>query len=169
MAIVTTPGSASANSYVTVAELRTYASERPHASTVPTADADAEKYLIYGTRLLDTNVPRGVITNIDGALLWPRKWVKKKHQDYVVYYGDNTIPQPLKDGLCELALDLIDNDVAAVSDMAGFKKVKIDTLMFEANPGTERSIYSDTVILYIDHLFYEIKGGKEINYRVRRA
>ena len=91
-----------ANSYVTVAECRSYASAR--ALTVPALDVDLEALLISAIDYLESKRSQYQGTKTDPAnqaLQWPRTGV------YIdcVEIGPNTIPKELKDAQCRLACE----------------------------------------------------------------
>lgn len=86
-----------ANSYVTVAELTTYADERG----VTISAAEEEDLLIEAMDYLESLDYIGYRYTEDQALEWPRADAVK----YKIYWYEVTeIPQDLKDAQCEIAL-----------------------------------------------------------------
>lgn len=164
-----TPGSPDANSYGTVAGLLDYSDSRPNSPTLPTPSVAMNPYLLYGTQMLDTGVPKGYKTFSEGALLWPRGRVKNNDPSSIYYYDSQTIPQPLEFGLYEMCLDMINRDIAAASDLAGFSSVKIGSLTFEADSNTEIGLFSPQVKVYINHLFVALTGEPQNSAMVVRV
>jgi len=117
MALVETPGDASANSYATVAELDAYAATRPGLQTwFATASTPAkEAALIMATRMLDGRLvwTGAATTPAVQALGWPRTGMANRN----AYAIDSAVlPRELKEATCEQALQmgtgsgLADND-----------------------------------------------------------
>lgn len=118
--LVTTAGSASANSYVTITQFRTYCSGVwPRPAIADLSDDEIERLAVTATRLLDQENWIGVITADTQALAWPRTAARKAKVrvgywgDYPLtetlsptYYAIDEIPQPVKDAQCELMLAL---------------------------------------------------------------
>lgn len=102
-------GVADANSFVTVAEATAYAEAR--GLSLPATDAEKEQLLIKAADYLLSVEDRfkGERVAADQALSWPRK--------DVYLYGsleplpDNQIPKALKNAQCQLAVDLVNNDL----------------------------------------------------------
>ena len=121
-----TVGGSAANVYLTLADAETYFSARPFTSVwTAAADADKNVALVYATTLLDQqkwkgakgSTPAGALTQ---ALAWPREWAPTLEADAnpefvteyfidlsVGYYSSLTIPQPIRDATCELALEIL--------------------------------------------------------------
>lgn len=88
-----------AESYVSVAELRTYATRR--GQQLPADDSGCEALLIQAVDFLQTLRWKGSKTTTTQRLKWPRQDV------WTDDYGPidkNTIPQELKDAQCTLAI-----------------------------------------------------------------
>lgn len=130
------PGSASANSYATLAEANTYHESHLYGS-VWTAAADALKInaLITATRLLDENVVWvGWPTNAGQALGWPRAGGLLR-SGYAIQSGE--IPIALKNATAEFARLLIDAGGMpnSGSDIpAGLKRIKAGSVELEYDP-----------------------------------
>lgn len=130
--IVATPGSATANSYLTVAEDLAYQETRLFASTMPASGETQKAALVMATRLLDALLSRasesvdalsgkdiilgwtGQATDGVQALCWPRTGMYTRN-GYEI--ASNVIPQALKEAVSEFAHQLtlgdknLDNDV----------------------------------------------------------
>jgi len=105
MALDATPGSASANSYVTLTEAEAYFADRLRVDAWTSASAaDKEKALLTACRHLerhrywDGGGP--AFTDPHQRLAFPRKRDTNAAGDYI-------IPQPVKDAQCEEALALL--------------------------------------------------------------
>lgn len=114
LVIVTTAGSATANSYATLVQAEDYALTLPIRPDWAAAD-DATKNaaLVQATRMLDTILWSGWRTEPTvQALQWPRQGVADREG----YYLDPaTIPAKVRDACCEFAVRLIADDRAADS------------------------------------------------------
>ena len=150
--IVATPGSATANSYVTEAEAIAYAATRLNLSgwtTVAgsTATENEKKALIEATRELDMLTFRG--RRIDSAqyLKWPRAYAAMEEDEPLdtiltsynldLYYSG--VPQRLKDATIELAFEFLragEVDIAAAPESAGVIREKIDVIETEWSAGS---------------------------------
>ena len=102
-------GVANANSFVTVAEATAYAAAR--GLSLPSTDAEKEQLLVKAADyLLSIEFQyQGVRVDADQSLPWPRA--------DVYLYGSieplpvNQIPKALKNAQCQLAVDLVNNDL----------------------------------------------------------
>jgi hypothetical protein len=122
MALDTTPGAATANSYASLAEFKTYRTNRlPAVAQVLLAtDPAIEVGLIMGARSLDANLDwTGSAVDAVQALTWPRTSMLSRNKFPIPSSGVTSIPQPLKDAQCEIAyqllagVDLVSDNVAA--------------------------------------------------------
>jgi len=116
LTIVATAGSASANSYCTVAEASAY--NEAHVSGATWSDADPEdqkRALIMATRQLDAYLSwSGVATTDSQVLAWPRTGMIDPVTEDVI--GEDVIPQRLKNAVAEQARLLLVRDRSAESD-----------------------------------------------------
>jgi hypothetical protein len=99
MALVTTPGSATADSYISLTEADIYAAAR-FGSDVWSAlsDADQEKALRQATRDIDRGRFRGVKTNPGQALQFPRDYRSESAADSL------DVPDEVQEACFEQAL-----------------------------------------------------------------
>ena len=131
--LVTTIGSATANSFVTEDEADTYLDARLNASAWNDEDDDDQKLraLIEATRQLTLLVYAGERASGTQALAWPRVYAPNTDAPttlvdpstyipigpaMIVYYDNDEIPQRIKDATCELALEFLKagtTDIAA--------------------------------------------------------
>ena len=108
MALDTTVGGASANSYASLAEFNSYWTGRmiPTGQAAPStfSDADKESQLKQATIELDLLRYRGRQKTETQALKWPRT---ELYTDEGWVVDSDTIPQKIKDAQCELAYALL--------------------------------------------------------------
>lgn len=143
MTLTATAGSASANSYCTLAEAETYFGNS-YGRAVWTSASDANKniVLIEATRLLDTLVKwQGYLATATQALRWPRTYVRDPDSypgstafmDIGLggpYLDSTTVPQPIKEIACELAYSILSNGgfSAVENDVT---KVRVGTIIVD--------------------------------------
>lgn len=113
MALVTTPGDASADSYADLAEANTYNANRLHAAAwIAATDPTKEAGLRWAAILLDGN-PRswsGAQAASTQALRWPRTGMATRDGFAIPSTGATSIPKSLKDAQSEFARQLIGTD-----------------------------------------------------------
>lgn len=166
VAIVATAGSASANSFVTLAEANTFMEARLNASTWETDASDDTKNraLVEATREIGTLGYDGNRTDDVQALSWPRQWAVNPDDPNGDYYATTEIPQRVKDATMELAFQFVKagtTDVAAQDSTAGITRKKIDVLEteyaeFGRASGLDRY---PRVMNYIRPLLSMVSGG----------
>lgn len=147
MAIITTAGSATANSYASVAELDAYAENRlPVAAAFATAsDELKEAALIAAARGIDANIDwTGVATVPETqAMTWPRAGMLNRNK-YAI--ANTVIPVDLKNAQCEFAYQLIagadkvSDDDAAAKGVASLKAGSVAIGFQTVNTATEESV-----------------------------
>ena len=125
--IISTPGAADANSYLTVAEAQAYFDTRLHSEVWDTLDQEAA--LINATRLIDAYVCfTGSSATSTQALAWPRIGMLSLQGFPIPSSGALSIPIQLKNATAELALLLGGEDDRTLEDeiaMAGLTKLKV--------------------------------------------
>ena len=114
--IIATAGSATANSYATVAEADSYHQAHVSPATWDAATSDEKcKALQMATRLLDQRFEwKGVAAGNTQALLWPRVGVVGP-KGYLL--ANDTIPDALKNATAEQARLLLDEDRTVDSEV----------------------------------------------------
>lgn len=127
LVLVSTPGSASANTYALLAEAEAYAltltvKDDWLAADDPTKNAA----LVQATRGLDNLRWKGLkSTVITQPLQWPRAWVTDR--DGFALASD-TIPQKIKDATCEFAIRIVADDRAADAGGLVYKSLELGSL-----------------------------------------
>jgi len=150
LSIVATAGSASANSYITLAEAEAYV-ETLCFSEAWTGKTDPQKNaaIVSATRLLDTLRWVGMRSAQDQALAWPRMapwtvdpFIRANLSPGVgdllmlmdgdgYYVPTDEIPVKVKNATCELALRLLGEDRTADAGALAPSRVKIGSLEIE--------------------------------------
>jgi len=133
--IVATVGGASSNSFVLLTEFETYLDSRLNATTEDALSDDLKnRALAEATRYL--SVLNWCGYRVDGTQLlsWPRQWALDPDSPVQDYYATTVIPQRVKDGTMELALQFLQagtTDVAALDPTRNVKRKKVDVLETE--------------------------------------
>lgn len=112
MAIDATPGGASANSYITVADADLYFSSRLNSETWDDSPLQ-EEALIQSCLRLEQYDYVGVVVTETQVLKWPR--MLNDDGDLIRNYAINLVPMPMKQAQCELALALLNTGGEAVA------------------------------------------------------
>ena len=114
--IVSTAGSASANSFVTEDEFSSYIETRLNSSAYSSASTtDKQKAIIEATRDLSDLQYYGERVDGTQALSWPRSYAPNPDApvidtvlgDTLADFAEDEIPQRVKDATCELALQYL--------------------------------------------------------------
>lgn len=130
MALVIEDGSevSTANSYVTVAEIRTYATTRG-VTTIPAVDAEVEVLAIKSMDYLESLRSQyvGSKAGEDQPLSWPREDV------YIdgYYFASDDIPQELKDAQCQLSIEAVTEELQPNRGGRTIVKEKVDVIEVE--------------------------------------
>ncbi len=168
--LVSTPGDANANSYLTVAEGDSYHDSRLTATDWSDATTDTKTVaLIMATRILDAMYDwRNFTATDEQVLLWPRDgMVDYKERNFI----ENTdIPQELKNAVAELARQLIIEDRTLDSDIS---KLKITNLT--AGPvslgfgeGVEPQVIPDAVFWLIPRWWGQLRERRPVVIPIAR-
>ena len=145
--IVATAGSATANAFVTAAEMTSYCDARLNATAWTGADAQLPA-LVEATRDISLLDFVGSRTDATQALSWPRAYAPDPDAPSVLtdpativlsdgppyYFADDEIPQRVKDATCELALQYLKlgtTDAASLPTNQGVIRKKVDVLETE--------------------------------------
>lgn len=154
MAIVVETGAivAGANSYVTEAELTTWATARG----ITIADADREKWLILAMDYLETLSYKGYIVEEGQPLQFPRRYLKIDGY----YIEQDEIPEELKNVQLHLASQ-ISQGVNPISDVGrNVKRRKVGDLEIEYMDGAGNTTVDRKLSMLIRKLIkYPVAGG----------
>jgi hypothetical protein len=143
VAITATAGSASANSYVTLAEADTYMESRLNSSTWDDATTDNQnRALVEATRELDVLLFTGRKAEDAQALQWPRDNAIDPDSPNAFFFATTEIPQRVKDAQMELAFQFIKSgttDVAALDATLNVRSKTIDVISTEYTEPYQRA------------------------------
>jgi hypothetical protein len=143
LAIVATVGSASANSYVTLAAAETALEARLNASLWTAATDDTKnRALVEAQKELQTLPWKGSRTDDTQVLAWPRAYVENIDasddadigETGVTEYADTVIPDRVSAAQIELAFQFVKagtTDLAVPSSREGVKRKRVDVLETE--------------------------------------
>jgi hypothetical protein len=146
ISIVATPGSASANSFVTEAEFVAYAATRlntPAGTSAAEPCSETEKKaMIDATReITDLEGWIGYRVGDTQVLSWPRQAAINPLSPFGALFATNEIPQLVKDATVELALEFIKAgtiDIAKPDPNANVIEKTIDVLTTKYASPSER-------------------------------
>jgi hypothetical protein len=146
--IVTTIGSASANSYISLADANTYHKEQryhTYETWLEYGSSTRSSALVWATRLLDEQVDwEGTIVYPAGALRWPRYdvWNLDGYQ-----LSQTEYPTFLEYAVAEYAYHLLVEDRTEETnrDMKGFKEMRIGDLHLIIDEWTNKPVIPPAV------------------------
>ena len=178
--VVATVGSATANSYVTVAATTTYLNERLNTgewtTAVDAADGKPERALIMATRRIDDERFRGEpvspLTDVESgtsatqALKWPRYGT---FNDAGWAFDNDEIPLGVQRATMELALHYLnegDTDALADTGLKGFRNVKVGPLDITPVSGFRAGALPDVVVRLLRPV---LAGGGSMSFHVSRS
>lgn len=144
-----TAGGSSSNSYVTQAEADTHFDGRLDEDFTWAGAAFPVEALITAARRLDQETWKGIATDSDQALAWPRYGVKDKDGRQI---ANDAIPTAVKRAQMELAWALLsDDDFFSDTGLEGFKSLKVGPLEMETRMRPAGNLPAN-VRREIDHL-----------------
>lgn len=133
--IVATVGSASANSFTTLAEWTTYMESRLNSTSFDDATTDEKnRALCEATRELSTLGWYGYRTDDVQALAWPREWVFNPDDPNNDYFDNDVVPDRVKRATYELGLAFLKagtTDVVSLDTSLNVKSQTIDVISTE--------------------------------------
>lgn len=155
MAIITTPGAANANSYVTLAEVDSYFNTAfAHGTTFWNS---SEAAILHAARLIDRlSSFFGTKADQAQAMAWPRFGVYNEDGWLI---DEATIPQRVKDAQCELAGFLAREDRTEGMTAQGLDELKIGPLDLKFSNGGEPELVPDVVWEMLAPYLLSASGG----------
>ncbi len=131
--LVTTAGSASANSFATAAQFETYCDGRSNAAAAfAAADDDAiARALMDATLELDLLTYIGRRVDTTQALSWPRLNAINPDHPYLDWFTNTEIPTRLVKATCEYALQFLkggDTDIAGEDTSRNIIEESVDVI-----------------------------------------
>lgn len=158
--LIATPGSASANSYLTVAEGDTYHDARLSATDWSGASADTRTVaLIHATRTLDAMMDWAQHqTDEDQALRWPRQGVVAANE--LEFIAETEVPQELKNATAEFARQLIVSDTTANSDIETLKirSLSAGSVALTFDGGVTNKVIPDSVYFLLPEWWFSVNS-----------
>ena len=117
MAIIVEDGTrpAGANSYISVADSRTYHAARANTAWSTLTDEEAEQALIRGTQYMESAYRarwKGYRVNADQLMMWPRQNVVIEDAPYGQIVSPTAVPVEVKNACAEFALRASSEDLA---------------------------------------------------------
>ncbi len=172
--IVATAGSATANSYVTLAVANQYHEDRPPAGTTwsgAASDAVKDAALLWATTLMDnlfewTGWPAVPTTQ---ALLWPRSGMRYRNG---VAVPITIIPVELQEATAEYARQLLAEDRAADSDIEtqGINKIVAGPVELGFKNTVSAKVVPDAAVhLLVSEWYSAIRGRASMTAELQRA
>lgn len=130
-----TAGSASANSFITLAEAASYLEARLNTTTWDAATTDTQsRALVEATREISNKEFIGQRATSTQSLAWPR-WNATNPDSPTGYYYDSAIvPDRVKNATCELAFQFVNagtTDIAIADPNAGLIAKTVDVLSWQ--------------------------------------
>lgn len=130
--VETGTGSASSNSYISVADFETYASDRGITLT-----GVSSELLIMAMDYIESMKFIGNKNTSEQALQWPRVYA---YLDGFVI-DSTTIPVLLKDALCEVAIGIDEGNNPLASEDRQTKREKVGDIEVEYESGSRNYVY----------------------------
>ena len=123
LTLTATAGSASANTFITLADANSYHEARVNNSDWTGAtDANKNAALVWATRLLDDQPWYGQITATTQALRWPRTGCYDREGNAL---ASTTIPAFLENATAELAMFLLAEDRTAGAGALSYETLSV--------------------------------------------
>ena len=182
--IVATVGSATANSYVTLAEANSFVEGLTQSDDVVawgnSTDDEKNRALFSSTRRIDREQFLGAKASDTQARQWPRSGVRVPDQYTNLYglsfpnriladyYTDTEIPPEVQDAQIELAVYLNNNkDGIGLSGLEDFASVAIGNL--NVTPRFYGAVGIDRIPPIVDHYLMGIRIGGRANLQIKRS
>lgn len=151
MALDATVGGANANAYLDRTTADAYFANRLYASDWNNATTGTkEQALMTATARIDQETFIGYRVSTTQALRWPRFSVPIPGEEFYYggvggYYATDSIPKPVKDATCEMALYLLANDFLKPTGLENFKALTVGPIAMEMLQPIRSGILPDQV------------------------
>lgn len=156
MPLDATAGGMTANSYLTRAEAAAYFARRLRTSAwVGASDPEKDLALMTATARLDQEDFLGVKATREQALKWPR-YDTCDRDGY--WYDSDSVPRPVQDAACELALYLLETDGLRQSGLSNFAHIKLGPLDITPKQPQSSGALPAQVVRLLDHLLTSAPG-----------
>lgn len=146
------------NSYITEDDADLYFEDRNHVDAWDSLD-NKEKALVSASQILDWYMTwKGYKADGEQPMQWPRTGVIRKDGTEV---ADDIIPRDVKVATCELALSSIDDDRTSDDSLAGISKVKVSSLMIQADEKDHTASHRSVIPEKIKYILKDLisQGG----------
>jgi hypothetical protein len=159
--IVATLGSASSNSYITLAEADQFVDDRPAASSTWASATDAEKTqaILWATKLMDRLIDwEGQVVDGVQSLDWPRNGLIYP-SGYAV--ESDIIPVEIKDATAEFARQLLDEDRSGDSavETQGLTSLRVGPIALTFKDSVFAKVVPDAVVNLIpEEWLLQVRG-----------
>jgi hypothetical protein len=165
-----TPGSSTANSYVTLAVANQYHLDRPAVGTTWSGASDDQKTaaLLWATKLLDLLWTwKGYTTTSTQALMWPRNGLMTRNGWESL--PSDTVPIEIQHATAEYARQLLAGDLAGNSDIEtkGITAITAGPVSLQFKDSVRAKPVPDTVVYLIPREWGYITGGGGVRQAVR--
>ena len=159
LVVETGAGLSNSNSYVTVAEADTYLSTNKYYSAwADYDDEDKANVLIIASRLIDSYMNWfGTKTVESSAMRWPREGVYSLDG---VEISSVSIPQNLKNAVCEFAYTQYSTNREQESGSLGISELKVDVIELKFDKTDRPFTMPNNVIIWLRGLGYPVEGSK---------
>lgn len=118
------------NSYIDVADAELYFADRLHSSAWTGATAgDKSASLIGATKAIEAFKFKGKRYSTTQSLSFPRDGI---YVDNILIDGA-TVPQDIKDAVCEYAILMLQEDYSAPDDLEAFNSVSLGAIKIDVN------------------------------------
>lgn len=160
LTVVATPGSASANSYCTVAEADSYHEGHLYATSWTGATAEQKvAAVVMATRVLDE---RFAWADFPAATTQALQWPRGSVMDflYLSFIPSTVVPQKLKEATAELARQLLDADRTADSavETQGVSSMSAGSVSFSFKDNVRAKVLPDAVRNMIPAWWGAVRG-----------
>ncbi len=169
--LVTTPGAANANAYVSLGVAEQYHSDRPAAGTTWAEASDEEKTaaILWATKLLDSLIDwNGYVVDDVQALLWPRVGMTYPSGYFV---PQDVIPIQLQHATAEYARQLLVSDRVADSgiETQGITSIKAGPVSLTFKDSVAAKVVPDAVFHLIPRDWGTVRGRVSSTRELLRA
>ena len=164
MAIDSTIGGASSNSFISVADADTYMTSRIYQTDWDSATNDTkERALVTATSHINNLPWLGTKKTQTQSLEFPRSSMYDRNGYFVT---STAIPGFVENATCELAFSLVKSDRISDTGTEGFSSMKVGPLQLSSNPKDRKEVIPEYVI---DMVRYYLSGYGTGMVNVKRS
>ena len=153
MALNSTLGGITTNSYVTLADADAYFEDRMHSS-VWDSFSEQEKVLITSSQMLDWYTKwKGNKATAAQSMQWPRTGAIRPDGTVI---ADDALPPEVKTAVFELAFSNIGSDRTSDDPLAGIGQLKAGSLMIKSGPEKPNQTNAKVIPSHINNIVSEL-------------